>query len=203
MKDLTHKIQFAATQLFFRFGIKQVSMDDLSRKLKISKKTLYHCFGNKNELVKQTVHRHFEYIQVRLNEISVLPVSAVARMMQAAAFAVEELSKVNPSMIHDLQKYHPEVHADLILMREQSIRKQMSENIKDGRDHGYYRSDFNAELISQLFAHQIIYITENWAQNNSQNAAEGVYEFAIYHLRGIATESGFLELNLLQNHERI
>lgn len=178
-------------------------MDDLSRKLKISKKTLYHCFGNKNELVKRTVHRHFEYIQVRLNEISVLPVSAVARMMQAAAFAVEELSKVNPSMIHDLQKYHPEVHADLILMREQSIRKQMSENIKDGRDHGYYRSDFNAELISQLFAHQIIYITENWAQNNSQNAAEGVYEFAIYHLRGIATESGFLELNLLQNHERI
>jgi AcrR family transcriptional regulator len=198
LKDLTHKIQFAATQLFFRFGIKQVSMDDLSRKLKISKKTLYHCFDNKNELVKQTVHQHFESIQVRLNEISSLPISAVARMMQAAAFAVEELSKVNPSMIHDLHKYHPEVHADLILMREQSIRKQMIENIQDGREHGYYRLDFNAELISQLFAHQIIYITENWAQNNNQDAAEGVYQFAIYHLRGITTESGFQELNLLQ-----
>ncbi len=173
-------------------------MDDLSRKLKISKKTLYLCFNNKNELVKQTVHQHFEHIEKRLQEISTLPISAIARMIKAANLAVEELRVVNPSMISDLHKYHPEVHADLLALREGAIRDLMLNNIQYGREQGLYRSDFNEVLISQLFAHQIIYITEKWVQKGASDAAAAVFEYAIYHLRGISTEKGIEELSHLQ-----
>lgn len=173
-------------------------MDDLSKKLKISKKTLYNCFGNKNELVRQTVQQHFAYIETRLDEISHMRISAVGRMVKAASFAVEELSKVNPSMIQDLHKYHPEVHEELLVLRKKTIKELMIKNIIDGRQHGYYRLDFNYELISELFAQQIIYITENWAQNNAHEAAQGVFEYAIYHLRGISTNKGITELSTIQ-----
>jgi AcrR family transcriptional regulator len=173
-------------------------MDDLSKKLKISKKTLYHCFGNKNELVRQTVQQHFAYIETRLDEISNMQISAVARMVKAASFAVEELSKVNPSMILDLHKYHPEVHQEMLVLRKNTIKELMMNNISNGRDFGFYRLDFNCELISELFAEQIIYITENWAQHNTNEAAQGVFEYAIYHLRGISTEKGISELSTIQ-----
>ena len=173
-------------------------MDDLSRKLKISKKTLYHCFGNKNELVRKTVHQHFDYIESQLNRISALPISAVARMVQAATFAVEELSKVNPSMIQDLHKYHPDVHAEMVEMRLKAFKKQVLENIHDGRQNGYYRDDFDGDFISELFAYQMIFITEQWAKSKAKEAAKGVYEYAIYHLRGISTEKGINELKNIE-----
>ena len=184
--------------MFFRSGIKQVSMDDLSRKLKISKKTLYHCFGNKNELVRHTVHQYFDYIEIQLDTISKLPISAFARMVKAASFAVEELSKVNPSMIQDLHKYHPEVHSEMVEMRQTAIKQQTLDNILDGRENGYYRSDFDSDFISELFAHQIIHITEKWAHSNAKEAAKGVYDYTIYHLRGISTEKGITELSTIE-----
>jgi len=47
----TNLIQHA-TILFMKYGIKSVSMDDISRDMGISKKTLYVHVDNKRELVK-------------------------------------------------------------------------------------------------------------------------------------------------------
>lgn len=203
MKDLSLKIQQAASQLFFRTGIKHVSMDDLSKTLKISKKTLYNCFSNKNELVEQTVNQHFTTIEHQLESIARLQVNAISKMLKATAFAVEQLSMVNPSMIQDLLKYYPDIYQQMLKRREVTITKQMLDNIRNGREEGLYRFDFNEDLISQLFAHQMIYITEHLSAQGSQIAVNAVQEFALYHLRGIATESGFNELQLLKSNEII
>ena len=39
-------------ELFYEFGIRNLNMDDISRKLKISKKTLYQYFKSKEDLEK-------------------------------------------------------------------------------------------------------------------------------------------------------
>lgn len=40
-----------AFDLFLKYGIKSVSMDDISRKLGISKKTIYSVINTKDELI--------------------------------------------------------------------------------------------------------------------------------------------------------
>ena len=40
-------------ELFYEFGIKNLSMDDISRKLKISKKTLYRYVNSKEDLIEK------------------------------------------------------------------------------------------------------------------------------------------------------
>ena len=41
-----------------RYGIKSVTMDDISRELGISKKTLYQHVDNKAELIQKVIHQH-------------------------------------------------------------------------------------------------------------------------------------------------
>ena len=49
--DLRAKILKTAGELFFKFGIRSVSIDDICNELHISKKTFYTVFKQKDELV--------------------------------------------------------------------------------------------------------------------------------------------------------
>ncbi|NTW32950.1 MAG: TetR/AcrR family transcriptional regulator, partial [Bacteroidetes bacterium] len=51
MEEIIKKV----LELYMKFGIKSVSMDDAARELGISKKTLYQYFKDKDELVKKVV----------------------------------------------------------------------------------------------------------------------------------------------------
>ena len=44
--------------LFLRYGIKSITMDDVARELGISKKTLYQFVDNKDDLVHKMLERH-------------------------------------------------------------------------------------------------------------------------------------------------
>ena len=45
----------SARELFLKYGIKSVSMDDIARLLGISKKTIYNIVDNKSELVEEVI----------------------------------------------------------------------------------------------------------------------------------------------------
>jgi AcrR family transcriptional regulator len=45
------RIQEKANEMFMRYGIRSVSMDDIAGQLGMSKKTLYQYFSDKDELV--------------------------------------------------------------------------------------------------------------------------------------------------------
>lgn len=197
MGELSQRIQLAAAKLFFRRGIKNVSMDDLSKKLKISKKTLYHCFGNKNELVLETIRQHFHDINQSLERIHSEPLTAISKMWKGAQFAVTTLSEVQPPMLEDLNQYYPEIYQELVDGREQMILAYLKRNIEEGRSQGLYRENFNSELICLLFAHQMVFIAEDWSRKNITLTKNAVMEFSEYHLRGISTEKGIMELNTL------
>ena len=49
--ELVQKI----SDLFLTFGLRSTSMDDIANHLKISKKTLYQYFGNKDDVVEQVM----------------------------------------------------------------------------------------------------------------------------------------------------
>jgi TetR/AcrR family transcriptional regulator, cholesterol catabolism regulator len=53
--DTKQRIQKGAHNLVMQYGIRSVSMDDIAANLGISKKTIYHYFKDKDELVEAVV----------------------------------------------------------------------------------------------------------------------------------------------------
>jgi AcrR family transcriptional regulator len=56
--ELKESILLKTENLFLKFGIKSVTMDDIARELGISKKTLYQFFENKTDLLQQMTGQH-------------------------------------------------------------------------------------------------------------------------------------------------
>ena len=53
--DTKQRIQEKANDLFRRYGIKSITMDEIATQLGVSKKTLYQYFSDKDELVEAIV----------------------------------------------------------------------------------------------------------------------------------------------------
>ena len=51
--DSEDKIFTKCLELFFKFGLKCISVDDICNQIGISKKTFYQHFKNKNDVVKK------------------------------------------------------------------------------------------------------------------------------------------------------
>jgi AcrR family transcriptional regulator len=57
---MKERIITTATNLFTRYGIKSISMGEVASELRISKRTLYEHFSDKNSLVFECVQREAE-----------------------------------------------------------------------------------------------------------------------------------------------
>jgi AcrR family transcriptional regulator len=58
-----NRIAEKAEELYMRFGIRSVSMENMAEALGMSKKTLYQYFADKDELVVEVVKRHTDVVR--------------------------------------------------------------------------------------------------------------------------------------------
>ena len=66
---LEQKIIADSEALFMKYGIKSVSMDDIAKRLGISKKTIYQHFSTKKDLLIRVLQRHTAQEQCEIENI--------------------------------------------------------------------------------------------------------------------------------------
>jgi TetR/AcrR family transcriptional regulator, cholesterol catabolism regulator len=52
------EIKREAIGLFFKMGVKNVRMDTIAQRLKVSKRTIYENFKNKDSLIREAIDLH-------------------------------------------------------------------------------------------------------------------------------------------------
>ncbi|MDB5154689.1 MAG: hypothetical protein JWR54_3440 [Mucilaginibacter sp.] len=140
----------SAKDLFISSGIKGVSIDELSRKTGISKKTFYTHFTNKNDLVKkvvQTVINEFMDELIRNNKKSV---NAVQEIVLQRNF----YKKLTGFKLL-FNKYTLRAYPDAMMMVNQFknnfLKGQLESNLKKGIAAGLYRSEINVKQTAMIF----------------------------------------------------
>jgi len=96
-----------AKELFFSFGIKSVSMDDISRNGAISKKTIYKCFEDKNQLVQHLVGELLLCCKAGLNQSNAQARNAIEEVSLASQATLHAVSTITPAFFYDLKKFFP------------------------------------------------------------------------------------------------
>ena len=180
-----------AEQMFFNFGIKSISMDDLSREMSISKKTLYTFVDSKDDLVYLVVQNHISREKEKSTVISKKSINAIDEFLQIILHNNDELSSLNKNVIYDLNKYHPKSWNLLTGFTEEYIFNHILQNLKRGVKEELYREDMNPELISFIYINSIDAILKSiHNKKTDKDIATTIKEYAIYHLHGIVSEKG-------------
>lgn len=191
MEDREQKIIQQATEVFMRYGIKSVNMDDVARHLGISKKTLYLVVRDKEDLVCRAVQHFSQHEKQMMAGISALQLNAIDESLEIMKWVLSILKNTNPVVDFDLQKYHPEIHKTMRAHRDRVVLDGMLNNLKKGQREGLYRKDFNPELIAKLYMSRVdtmfdqdLFPFPHW------NLSDIYTQAFIYHIRGIASAKG-------------
>lgn len=191
LKNILTKVR----ELYMKYGIKSITMDDVARELGISKKTLYQYVSDKDDLVGKFIDNE---IALRMEEVCNCfqsSLNAIEELFEISFFMNKMMRNQNPATEYDLKKYYPHHYQKLVKSRREGTYKYLLMNLNKGKEEGLYRAEMNQEVIAKLYLSR----SENIHLDSIFTVEEFTsiklfIELIIYHVRGIATEKGIAVL---------
>jgi AcrR family transcriptional regulator len=181
--------------LFLKYGFKSVTMDEIAQHMRISKKTIYNHFPNKEQLVEESAIAHFEFIIDRIKTISNQAKDPIIELYQLKKEATQHLSNEKNSPQYQLQKFYPKIYVGLKKREFRELGKFFSNSIRKGINTGLFRPDLDVDFVTRIFFNGIrgisdieLFPIENYKIDHL------MIVFSEYHLRAISTSVGIEKL---------
>ncbi|NJM14937.1 MAG: TetR/AcrR family transcriptional regulator [Bacteroidales bacterium] len=184
--------------LFNKFGIKSVTMDDISREMGISKKTLYQFVSDKDDLVAKAVAHDFNRAIAARDQTIGNSKDAIEQLIRLQLWINIKIKHYSHAIEYDLKKYYPAVFAELKSRKRESMFNMFYGNILRGKKEEIYRNNIKEEIIAKLFVYTIDSIADNQVISIEEFVSNQFHKEIIeYHIRGIANKKG---ISLLENY---
>jgi AcrR family transcriptional regulator len=142
-------------ELFLQAGIKSITMDDIARHLGMSKKTIYQFFKDKNELVIALVKKKLKEDEEQITEIISKSTNVIDEMINMMKCSEDIFSRINPIVIHDMQKYHPDAWAEFQKFKAEVLINTLEELLTKGVKQGYIRPELDVKIIARMRVSQV------------------------------------------------
>ena len=152
-EDQRKHIIKTAGEMFFRLGIRSVSVDDICRELGMSKKTFYVYFESKDALIEQMLQANIDYMSGKMKNLLELRDfrQLVKVFLQRQEAEKNDVRRV-PQLVYDLKKYYPRQFAEFQEECFKTQKEYIMAYLAQGQQEGLVRANLNIELTAVLFA---------------------------------------------------
>ncbi|MDO5665677.1 MAG: TetR/AcrR family transcriptional regulator [Bacteroidia bacterium] len=186
---LKERIIKEAGTLFYQYGIKSVSMDDLASSLGISKRTLYENFKDKEEVLLT----YLADIRDERNNKVFEVIERSANMIEVFLYFIEfHKKKELPSIkfYEDIYKYYPRIYK-LIQKDVETNKVYIKKYLQQGIDQGYIRENLNVDVAAFLVEESTYtYIRAAYLEKPPFSFQELFFTMMVNFIRGISTNKG-------------
>lgn len=194
------RIREMARQLVVRYGVRSVSMDDFANHMGMSKKTLYQYFKDKNELVDEVVTGILEESRSLCTTLRSDARDAIEEVFFGMDVINEVMKTMNPLLIYDLQKYHPNCFQKFLAHKHEFLENMVRENIIRGKKEGNYRDDLDAEMMARFRVDSMMILMNPSFERFLEKGLGKVHQDILLHfVYGLATPQGF---KLIQKYHK-
>lgn len=192
-----------SAQVFMRYGIKSVTMEDLSRELGVSKKTFYKYFQDKTALVNEIIGFKIKLDQSSCQSATCDCVNAIDELFQVSKMVIEHIGNINPSVFHDLKKFYPEASEMLEKHKWNFVLNMIKDNISRGISEGIYRDNLDVEVVSRLYVASSDIIMSGLVFQWPEFKFDRLFtEFFRFQVRGLANDTGIEYLKKQMSNEK-
>lgn len=149
------RILKGAEELFFKYGIKSITMDDIAKHLAISKKTIYQYYSDKNEMLEVLMKNKMKTNQLEFEQLAKNSENVIEEVFAIMKHMGNMFSQMNPNFFYDLQKYHPATWNLFKQFKEECVEQMVEDSVKRGIKQGFVRTDINTRVIARLRMEEI------------------------------------------------
>jgi TetR/AcrR family transcriptional regulator, cholesterol catabolism regulator len=194
--EIKERILEGAYELFLSRGIKNVTMDEVSKHLHVSKKTIYKYFKDKDQVVKAFTEHTLMQNHADLDNIAQISKDPVEEILLIMKHLSGMFAKINPMVIYDLQKHYPGIWKLFKDFKENYMMGMVERNLKKGIKEGLYREKIDVKVIARLRLTQVE-MAMNPAVFPPEKFNIGAVQLAMldHFLHGITTLKGHKLIN--------
>ncbi len=194
--ETSDRILKESEQLFFRYGVKSITMDEIAMHLGISKKTIYQFFKDKKELVLKVVESRLFQQEKEMTDITDKAADPIHEVILISEWLKEFFQNLNPYLMMEIQKYYPKAYGAFLEHKQKCMLNNIYDNIKKGVEVGLYRASIDLDTIARLrmFCVEASFNPENFplAKKNINEVQLQLIEHFLY---GICTLKGHKLIN--------
>ncbi|MBO4690651.1 MAG: TetR/AcrR family transcriptional regulator [Paludibacteraceae bacterium] len=193
--DQRTEIIKAAGEMFFRLGIRSVSIDDICHELGMSKKTFYVYFGSKDELIEQLLQANIDYMTAKMDALlNAEDFRQVAKGLLKHCHEIGTNGDVRrvPQLVYDLKKYYSRQFEEFQNKSFEQHKSHIARLLERGLSNGFIRANLNIDLTSTILAK----IYTDMLRDFEQTEAHGRSVMQLTHaamdicIRGVLSEEG-------------
>ncbi len=183
------------SDLFLKYGLRSTSMEDICTHLKISKKTLYQFFTNKDDVVEQVMLQRRNNRRVKEDIENLLQQNALEALLLIRDHVISDYSSRLPANMFDIKKYHPEVYEKILQLDVEFSYTTLRKLLNNGIKSGYFRKDLHLDIQIYLFTKQMSFLGEPEMISSIQYPMNDIISTIMENfIRSISTPKGISEL---------
>lgn len=178
----------ATKKLFYRYGIKRVTIEDICKEADVSKMTFYKYFPNKTKLAKTMLTNIFNQSERLFRELMESDMPFAEKMERLVQWMLDNSKDASMQFVAEI--YEASADSEIALFLKQAAHERMQGVVKEfvkAQEKGLMRKDLKPELLLAIFDKiQELAGDERVlkAYNNVQEMTREISNFFIY---GIAS----------------
>ena len=198
--DMKERILAESGALFAKYGIRSMTMDALSEEMRISKRTIYEHFKDKDTLLIEVI-KNFKSQQAeeahKLIEESENAIEAMFRIMRRS---VQMMKQMNPAFFHDISKYHSRTFKELATHSDIRDFKVTLNLLETGVKQDIFRSELNIDIVNRTL-HELfnLFSPESSLTQADYHRKDLFDNIIIPYFRGISTDKGVKQIDNCKN----
>lgn len=178
-------------ELFKRYGIRSVTMDEIAVQCGMSKKTVYQAFADKDSLVSAIMQKQIASSEEKCTFAQNKAENAIHEIFLSLDWVHQMFDGVNPAMLFDLRKYHSTVFRMLEGHKKEFLSEIFRKNFERGIEEGLYRPDIKIDILVPLRIHNMTLVFEHDLFPTNKYTLFDIDEaITLHELYGVATAKG-------------
>ena len=125
-------------------------MDDIASELGISKKTIYQHYPDKNTLITEVVANFINQDKEKFKLVESKFSGILERMVGYFDSMKIFLKDVNPKLLFEIEKYHPEAYKIFREYKETFLYQKLVNDLKEGVQSGIFRKNIPILEIAKI-----------------------------------------------------
>jgi AcrR family transcriptional regulator len=190
--EVKDRIKQKADELYRRYGIKSVTMDEIASQLGVSKKTIYHSFSDKNELVDAVIVDMINFSREYCQSNHKKSLNAIHEVYLAIEMLQVMFDNMNPSILFDIERNYPATFAKFKEYKYNFLFEMVKENIERGKKEKLYRPEVNTDVAAKIrLETMLLPFDEELFPKNKFSLITVQQQLIEYFLFGIASLKGY------------
>ena len=180
-----------ASRMFVTQGVKAVRMDDIAQELSMSKRTLYELFGDKEELLYQSLLHFLIEGQRRRNE----QCGNVENSLEVMLLCLRDMiayAPVSSRLRTNLKRFYPSVFERLENDAHANSQSDLRRWVKECVASGYFTATADSELVIRVLQDSVqgIMLADKLDTADTVHMVSKITYAIVIFIRGLCTVSG-------------